>query len=71
MTTASDTSQPETGETSANFEPFPEPNTYPSGWDMESILNPSPPRKPAPQPMPDWYEKFEEPHTFPPGWEQI
>lgn len=50
------------------FESFPDVNTIPRGWNMESILNPSPPRQPEAEPMPSSYEKFQEPRTCPPGW---
>jgi hypothetical protein len=54
----------------SSFEPFPDVNTIPNGWNVESILNPSPPRKPEAEPMPSIYEKFQEPRTCPPGWRQ-
>ncbi len=50
------------------MDPFPEPNTYPSGWNMDSILHPAPNPQPEPEPLPDWYEEFDEPRTCPPGW---
>ena len=51
------------------FEPFPDVNTFPCGWNINSVLNPSPPRKPEAEPMPSSYEKFKEPRTCPPGWD--
>jgi hypothetical protein len=51
------------------MDPFPEPNTYPRGWNMDSILNPAPNKKRIAEPLPEWYEKFHEPRTCPPGWD--
>jgi hypothetical protein len=51
------------------MDPFPEPNTYPRGWNMDSILNPTQNKKPEAEPLPEWYEKFHEPRTLPPGWD--
>lgn len=52
-----------------SLEPFPEPNTYPKGWDIDAILTPQKGKKPPAEPMPDWYEHFDEPNTTPPGWD--
>jgi len=52
-----------------SMEPFPEPNTYPKGWDLDSILNPRPAKKRESEPLPDWYEHFQEPNTYPPCWD--
>ncbi len=61
------------------FEPFPKVNTYPSGWNVDHILENSgqsgKPKagiqasQPEIEPLPDWYEKFHEPRTCPPGWD--
>jgi hypothetical protein len=53
-----------------SMEPFPEPNTYPIGWNMDSILAPKPASKEKDsEPLPDWYEYFHEPNTYPPCWD--
>ena len=47
-------------------DPFPEPNTYPRGWLMDTILNPAPNKKHESEPLPKWDEKFNEPSACSP-----
>jgi hypothetical protein len=52
----------------SEIDPFPQPSTFPEGWNMESILNPNPVKARASQPLPLWHESFHEPRTYPSGW---
>ena len=52
----------------SEIDPFPKLSTFPEGWNMDAILNPSPVRKRASQPLPHWHESFHEPSDYPSGW---
>jgi hypothetical protein len=47
------------------FDPFPEPRTFPGGWDLTGLA--SPPSRPAVAPA--WHTPFPMPRTIPEGWD--
>jgi len=51
-----------------SLEPFPMPNACPQGWLLDAVPTPAVERKPASEPLPDWYERFSEPNAYPSGW---
>ncbi|MCC7129438.1 MAG: hypothetical protein IT297_03475 [Anaerolineae bacterium] len=51
-----------------SLEPFPQVNTYPKGWLVDSIPTPGAARTRVSEPLPAWFEPFSEPNTYPKGW---
>ncbi len=51
------------------FDPFPEPRTFPGGWDMQALI--AKPQPPASHPAshPAWHTPFPKPRTIPEGWD--
>jgi hypothetical protein len=52
----------------SELDPFPKLTTFPEGWNLDAILNPSPAQTRSSQPLPIWHESFPELHTYPSGW---
>ncbi len=48
------------------FDPFPEPRTFPGGWDFGCLTAP---RQKPPASQPAWYTPFPTPRTLPEGWD--
>ena len=57
---------PASDATSDCFDPFPEPHSFPGGWDL-SDLSSAGPKRPASQPA--WHTPFPKPRTIPEGWD--
>ncbi len=47
------------------FDPFPEPHTFPGGWDLSCLA--AKPKRPASHPA--WHTPFPQPRTIPEGWD--
>lgn len=52
----------------SDVDPFPEPGTMPRGWNTDAILQPSPGKLRASQPLPDWHEHLSDEGFYPKGW---